>query len=623
MHKKPLLTTDSGELLSPDKPFDPKAVTRESWKKPKPKPPQDGPYISFNVHPDAYIQHLATSRTSWHLTKGSRQGIKWTRLLQLVLRILEALAAVGVLSLFIAFTKVPSTTSWVFRITGGVVSLHCSYSTYHHYRSPVGRSPASIAAYQIFSGFADAAVIGIYSYGIVTVDRDGHKWSTILDPSILNTMISATFYGLISAAAVHVISLFISAWLGYIFRRISSLPPDMNPLDVMFTSRKKHHKKSKSSVGSTLSTSLIKKDVFGASEAHKLSSQAMEELDSPRHSIPFLETLQRSPQNSEGRKNALVNLPSRQYQIVPSNTGAHSSEYRRSAATSTQTASYSEVPSHESSPIKSRPPTAYYTPQDMSPTKSRPSTGYSASHGYDTPPRMSPSKSRPTTSYSSPNDTQSRATAGNARDMSPLRAPAHAGAWSPSDPGIGRTHKRPNTEGVFAKRPYEALQQMCDESDSDDMMGNSDFEGDAESERGHGRYRNPLRRNPVRMGHDLPPPPPPHGAKPRAVQVNQEVGMQSPTPLTSIASPSTSYRKSSIQTENQFSSKSYGALGQGFDTVNIGGNRQVSSGIDYEASRPAPGLGRRHVSGKVAEEGRVVHTSEGYSRFSGYQTGRS
>ncbi|KAL5629611.1 hypothetical protein BROUX41_001217 [Berkeleyomyces rouxiae] len=617
MYAKPLLTTESGELLSPEKPFDPKAVTRESWKKPKPRPARDGPYISFNVHPDAYVQHYTGSKSSWRLSNLCRQAMKWTRILQLVLRVLQAVAAIGVLGLFIAFIKLPATTSWIFRIAGGVASLHCTYSAYHHFRSPVGRSPASTAAYQFFSVLADASIVGVYSYGVVTVNRDGRKWATRLDASSFDTMVLAAYYGLISAAATHFVSLGISVWLSIIFRRISQLPPDMNPLETSLTTRQKRHRKNRSSVGSTLSTSSIRKDIFGASEAHSISPNTLDGLESPRRTVPFLDTLPGSPESSRSRKNSLVNLPDRQYQIVPSNANVDSpTEYRRPTAVSMKAGSYAEVPSRESSPTKSRPPTTYYARQDVSPAKSRPGTGYSSSRGYDMPLQapslksqvntsynaplnMSPTKSRPTTAHGSPRSLPPRPTTSASRDMSPSpsRTPKVQEAWSSSNTFIGRAQKRINGNGTPPKKSYEALHQRYDDSDSEDMMANSDFEGDGDFERGHGRYRNPLRRNPVAPSNDLPSPPPPHGGK--------------------LASSAASARsdKGPAPTGGASSSKPYGVLGQGADAIPVGSSRQVSSGNDYEV-KASTGFGRRHVSGKVAEEGRVLHLVAGYTRLS-------
>jgi len=68
-------------------------------------------------------------------------------------------------------------------------------------------------------------------------------------------------------------------------------------------------------------------------------------------------------------------------------------------------------------------------------------------------------------------------------------------------------------------------------------------------------------------------------------------------------------RNSSIQAEGDFYSKPYGELKPATPPVMqvVGSGRQVSSGNDYDVSSGGAGgvFGRRAVSGKMAEEGRV------------------
>jgi len=55
----------------------------------------------------------------------TKSWIKWSRIVQLGLRILELIAAVGLLVLMILITNVEALTGWVLRIT--VRSLDLSY----------------------------------------------------------------------------------------------------------------------------------------------------------------------------------------------------------------------------------------------------------------------------------------------------------------------------------------------------------------------------------------------------------------------------------------------------------------------------------------------------------------
>ena len=69
---------------------------------------------------------VPTGRTNW-MTMGykTKSWIKWSRIVQLGLRILELIAAVGLLVLMILITNVEALTGWVLRIT--VRSLDLSY----------------------------------------------------------------------------------------------------------------------------------------------------------------------------------------------------------------------------------------------------------------------------------------------------------------------------------------------------------------------------------------------------------------------------------------------------------------------------------------------------------------
>jgi hypothetical protein len=64
-------------------------------------------------------------------------------------------------------------------------------------------------------------------------------------------------------------------------------------------------------------------------------------------------------------------------------------------------------------------------------------------------------------------------------------------------------------------------------------------------------------------------------------------------------------RSSFADRQNGVFSKPYGQLKPATPPVMIGNGRQVSSGNDY-AHQSSLGIGRRNVSGKVAEEGRAV-----------------
>lgn len=117
MFDKPLLTSETGGLLTMEKPFDPKAITRDSWKPAKPKPKSTGPLVSFNIHPDAYVSQTTRAGAYRLIGPRSKSWIQSMRIVQLIARILEVPAAIGILFLFIVLTKVPPLTAWLLRAT--------------------------------------------------------------------------------------------------------------------------------------------------------------------------------------------------------------------------------------------------------------------------------------------------------------------------------------------------------------------------------------------------------------------------------------------------------------------------------------------------------------------------
>ena len=135
----------------------------------------------------------------------------------------------------------------------------------------------------LFAAIFDAGLIPFFVFTaimaqaqyITPIDAPG-RWSTLFgNDADTYKILDATF--LISAVTggIHAVSLFISVYLAVIFRKISKLPPDMNPLEDNLTSR---HKRNKSSL-SVVATETTNK------EKH-LSAPL---IDAPRF-VPFMHT---------------------------------------------------------------------------------------------------------------------------------------------------------------------------------------------------------------------------------------------------------------------------------------------------------------------------------------------
>ncbi|KAH8681414.1 hypothetical protein BX600DRAFT_446499 [Xylariales sp. PMI_506] len=606
-----LYDSDRSDRMSPVKVFDPKAVTRASWE-PKPqKKKQNGPLIGFNLHPD--LQEVPTTRTTQFrpMSSTTKGFIKWMWRIQLGLRCLELVANVGLLVLMILITNVDSLTAWVLRVATGVVALNCAYAIYHLAQRPGRRPPASSAAYQLFAAFTDVAILPFYAFGAMSAVNHSSEWSSLLSGGAVtaqNYLNPAFYYTTIGAGGLHVISLATSLWLGLMFRRISNMPPDMNPLEDHLTAR---HKRNKSSIATNYTAmSESSKRLSTPLEGHRRSGAPYEDLSRPP-SIPFMHT-------RTGSRDSIISskgdLPSRQYQIQPANSPRNSvstvADARRLSKPASGRGSYIEIPLGETGTESPRP-----------------------------------------SSIVEP------------RNATPTRVAKFTEAWYASESLINRTQQRNRAMNAATKtRAYEALDQRYgadsgDENDEDDddysdrengmrpdPMDVSDLEDNSIlGGGGSPAHPNPLRMNPSPAPSTSSTPGNTPGKKPprsktpfyplrssalsevshntRSVSGSQDIADEKAAgPLGRTLGPRN--RDSSIQPEEGFFySKPYGELKAATPPIMVGSGRQVSSGNDYDAgtgagaSASSGGIGskfRRVASGKAAEEGRA---GKRYSRF--------
>ncbi|ORY63105.1 uncharacterized protein BCR38DRAFT_320073, partial [Pseudomassariella vexata] len=602
-----LYDADGRDNRSPTKEFDPKAVTRASWEsKPKPKPKQDRPLVAFNRHPDAH--DVLTGRTTNFrpMSSTKKWWIKCMRKVQMPFRVLELAGGLGLLVLMILISNVDALTAWVLRITGGVVAISSVYALYHLHRPAGARTPASSAAYHLFSGFTDLAVLPLYSFGVLAVVNHGKDWMTLLaNQSITSVLVPAVYYLLISAGGCHFISLCISGWLALMFHRIANMPPDMNPLEDNLTAR---HKRNKSSV-STSYTSASEKRLSTPLEDRRRSGAPYETLSRPP-SIPFMHTRTGSRDSmASSKRDSRADLPSFQRQIEPGNSPRNSitsaAELKRLSKPpryASPRGSYVEVPIHETGQQSPRPSSISTAPPVTSPTRAaRFTEAWYASESLIS-------------------RTQQRARAQMAADKTSV-------STSPSKP-----------------RAYEAITQQYDrDSDGDSDQENnmmrpdpadiSDLEDDGAFGIGN-MHPNPLRSNRTAVSSVLPRARTPH--RPHRDSTLSEINLNSRAPSGSqdvadlnqnsnLASPTSingnswqgRNRDSSIQPEDSFYAKPYGDLRAATPPLIVGTatGRQVSSGNDYDLGTGGSGYGkyRRNVSGKIAEEGRAGRR---YSRYS-------
>ncbi|KAL4760190.1 uncharacterized protein BDW70DRAFT_71971 [Aspergillus foveolatus] len=278
-----------------DPPFNPKAVTQASWTRPPPKKKQKGPLINFNRHPDSYC-NLPDGRSQWTpMSPRTKPKVFYGRKIQLGLRVLSLIGALGSLFCAIVIKNVAVSIIWIIRVGPAVAILHTLYAVYHLCRSPVTRPPGSQASYMLFATTLDLGLVPFYTFaaylGYKEYTAGTYNWQTLLstDTDVITTIAKATFYLSVVNGGLHLISLGISAFLFNIFRQIAQLPPDLNPLEDNLTSRL--HKRTKSEIAEKHASS---------STLDSTNSVAQPLIGVPR-TIPFTHTRAKSSEGNSLR----------------------------------------------------------------------------------------------------------------------------------------------------------------------------------------------------------------------------------------------------------------------------------------------------------------------------------
>ena len=105
--------------LNPTYEFDPKAVTRASYAASLPKAQkskQEGPLLDLNRHPDSWAQPPYGHINVEPMNPRTRTAVKWTRLVQLSLRVLQEIGALGALFCVITLKGLLDSQSWIIRV---------------------------------------------------------------------------------------------------------------------------------------------------------------------------------------------------------------------------------------------------------------------------------------------------------------------------------------------------------------------------------------------------------------------------------------------------------------------------------------------------------------------------
>ncbi|KAF3931011.1 hypothetical protein ABW20_dc0102127 [Dactylellina cionopaga] len=275
--------------------FNPKAV-QDAAQNPSPKrKPPTGPFIDAvpagKYHVAAGMSMETHLKRQAHITFAKRtvRMLKVARWTVLLARILQLFAAIGLVVLLITIRGMDTINGWIMRVPPGVAIIHVLYSIYHNARNPRERPPASSASYALFASASDCCIIPFYVFiclwtwqqrqQMIADPMNKDNWVSVFDKANLDfnqLMVWIVFLTSCSGGGLMVLTAMLSLYLAVTFRRISRLPPDMNPLDdrvfTSLTTRPSSKRFSKSS--NTSDDSLGK---------------ASRDASPTRRSIPFLE----------------------------------------------------------------------------------------------------------------------------------------------------------------------------------------------------------------------------------------------------------------------------------------------------------------------------------------------
>ncbi|KAM3084922.1 hypothetical protein ACMFMG_003367 [Clarireedia jacksonii] len=542
--------------------FDPKAVTRASWSPPAPKPKRpDGPLISFNQHPDSYLIVPYGNINAQPMNPSIKKKIKLTRWVLLGFRCVQLLIAVGLLVMGILISGVDPSTGWIIRLAPGVATLHTGYGVYHLVRRPDGRTPGSSASYMGFASFFDASIVPFYAFSALVAKTRQSEWKTLLsDQSLRPIFADVVFYAATVGGGLHLISLSISLYLALTFRRITKLPPDMNPLEDNLTSR---HKRNKSSISTVTTTTVSEKHLSERFEGRRRSEAPYEDLVRAP-TVPFLHT----------RTNSNESFQSKASSPRTSRHGSPARYHRHS-------------PSRDSNPDAKRSSMTSASPRRT------------ANLSYVSLPISEPSNVSYHTATESKDDIITQAQSQTSQTQPKKKDP-----WANDSLGknTSRAPRTPPKSPTKSKSSYHPLPP------DPSSLSHSSSEDEEEENNYAYRLPHPLAENP----------PTPRPQIPSSTYSTDDIA-DAHAPISNPTSPTTyngtewplrsptlrELTPKPLRTRSgeadAFKARSYGELKARTPPVMVGGGRQVSSGVDL-----GEGLGTRgrDVSGKVAEEGR-------------------
>lgn len=235
----------------------------------------------------------------------------------------------------------------------------------------------------LFAAFFDVSIVPFYAFSALVANTKHDTWNVILENQALTPIFSKiVFYLATVGGGLHLVSLADSLYLAVTFRKITKLPPDMNPLEDNLTSR---HKRNKSSM--SMATTISEKEKrMSAFESKRSSGSPYEDFSRPP-TVPFFHTRTQSTDSFNTyrstpppSRDALSEFPSRQYQVDSPRSSVTADVKRQSYNyNAPKRGSYTETPLYQTGSTPPRDPVsktseAWYTSDSLTKPRSKSSS---------------------------------------------------------------------------------------------------------------------------------------------------------------------------------------------------------------------------------------------------------
>lgn len=180
-----------------------------------------------------------------------RVTIAWNS--QRVLRALALIGALGAVFCIVTIRKTSTPVGWIIRAGPGVALAHTLYAAYFFCRGINSRPSASCASYQMFAAVIDTGLLPFFALSCYMAAMDHtsnqYEWTTLFNDNTLDSQIIQAFMIVCAVeGGLFIGSLVIDVYLAAIYRKITQLPPDANPLAEQdkLTGAGRQHKRNKS-----------------------------------------------------------------------------------------------------------------------------------------------------------------------------------------------------------------------------------------------------------------------------------------------------------------------------------------------------------------------------------------